>query len=79
MEENIKAYNSILELVGNTPPLVRLNNFTKDFPGNFYAKIESFNPGHSSKDRIAMHIIEEAERKGILSAGSTIIETTSGG
>lgn len=77
MEENIKAYNSILELVGNTP-LVRLNNFTKDFSGNFYAKIESFNPGHSSKDRIAMHIIEEAERKGILSPGSTIIETTSG-
>ncbi|WP_276166582.1 PLP-dependent cysteine synthase family protein [Zobellia alginiliquefaciens] len=77
MENKIKAYNNILELVGNTP-LVKLNRITEDFTGNFFAKIESFNPGHSSKDRIAMHIIEEAERKGILTEGSTIIETTSG-
>ncbi|SIS56564.1 cystathionine beta-synthase [Zobellia uliginosa] len=77
MENKIKAYNSILELVGNTP-LVKLNRITKGFTGNFYAKVEAFNPGHSSKDRIAMHIIEEAERKGILTEGSTIIETTSG-
>ena len=77
MEQKIKAYNNILELVGNTP-LVRLNKITKGFTGNFFAKIEAFNPGHSSKDRIAMHIIEEAERKGILTPGSTIIETTSG-
>ena len=77
MEQKIKAYNSILELVGNTP-LVKLNKITKDFTGNFYAKVESFNPGHSSKDRIAMHIIEEAERKGLLNENSTIIETTSG-
>lgn len=77
MEQKIKAYNSILELVGNTP-LVKLNKITKGFTGNFYAKVESFNPGHSSKDRIAVHIIEEAERKGILNEDSTIIETTSG-
>ncbi|MBU2973367.1 MULTISPECIES: PLP-dependent cysteine synthase family protein [Zobellia] len=77
MENKIKAYNNILELVGNTP-LVQLNRITESFTGNFYAKVESFNPGHSSKDRIAMHIIEEAERKGILTEGSTIIETTSG-
>ncbi|MDO6517996.1 PLP-dependent cysteine synthase family protein [Zobellia uliginosa] len=77
MENKIKAYNSILELVGNTP-LVKLNRITKGFTGNFFAKVEAFNPGHSSKDRIAMHIIEEAERKGILTEGSTIIETTSG-
>ena len=77
MEQKIKAYNSILELVGNTP-LVKLNKITKGFNGNFYAKVESFNPGHSSKDRIAVHIIEEAERKGILNEDSTIIETTSG-
>ncbi|WP_298486350.1 PLP-dependent cysteine synthase family protein [uncultured Maribacter sp.] len=77
MENKINAYNNILELVGNTP-LVKLNKVAKDFTGNFYAKVESFNPGHSSKDRIANHIIEEAERKGILKKGSTIVETTSG-
>ncbi|MCL4163416.1 UNVERIFIED_CONTAM: hypothetical protein GTU68_040582, partial [Idotea baltica] len=77
MKNKIKAYNNILELVGNTP-LVKLNRITDNFTGNFYAKVESFNPGHSSKDRIAIHIIEEAERRGILTEGSTIIETTSG-
>ena len=46
--------------------------------GEYYAKIEGSNPGHSSKDRIALYIIEEAERKGLLKPGSTIIETTSG-
>ncbi len=77
MENKIKAYNNLLELVGNTP-LVKLNRITKEFTGNFYAKLEAFNPGHSAKDRIALHIIEEAERKGLLTPGSTIIETTSG-
>lgn len=77
MAQKINAYNNVLELIGNTP-LVRLNKITAGFTGNFFAKVESFNPGHSSKDRIAMHIIEEAERKGILTKGSTIIETTSG-
>lgn len=77
MEHKINAYNSILELIGNTP-LIRLNKITATLTGNFYAKVEAFNPGHSSKDRIAAFIIEEAERKGILSKGSTIIETTSG-
>lgn len=77
MKENIQAYDSILDLIGGTP-LVKLNRILKGFPGNFYAKIESFNPGHSTKDRIALYIIEEAERKGILKPGDTIIETTSG-
>ncbi|WP_273567064.1 PLP-dependent cysteine synthase family protein [Maribacter halichondriae] len=77
MEDKIKACNNILELIGDTP-LVKLNRITAKFPGNFYAKLESFNPGHSSKDRVAAYIIEEAERKGILTKGSTIIETTSG-
>ncbi|TPN88649.1 PLP-dependent cysteine synthase family protein [Aquimarina algicola] len=77
MKEDIRAYNNVLELIGQTP-LVKLNRIMKDFPGNFYAKIESFNPGHSTKDRIALYIIEEAERKGILKPGDTIIETTSG-
>ncbi|WP_339705671.1 cysteine synthase family protein [uncultured Kriegella sp.] len=77
MEHKINAYNNILELIGNTP-LVKLNRITSELTGNFYAKVEAFNPGHSSKDRVASYIIEEAERKGILTEGSTIIETTSG-
>ncbi len=77
MKDKIDAYNNILELIGNTP-LIKLNKITQNFSGDFYAKVEAFNPGHSSKDRIAIHIIEEAERKGILTKGNTIIETTSG-
>jgi cystathionine beta-synthase len=77
MKENIKAYNNVLELIGNTP-LIKLNRITENLKGNFYAKVEAFNPGHSSKDRIALYIIEEAEKQGVLSLGDTIIETTSG-
>jgi cystathionine beta-synthase len=77
MKEEINAYNNVLELIGNTP-LIKLNKVTEGLEGNFYAKVEAFNPGHSSKDRIALYIIEEAERRGILSPGDTIIETTSG-
>lgn len=77
MKQQIKAYNSVLDLIGNTP-LIKLNKITQNLPGNFYAKVEAFNPGHSTKDRIALYIIEEAERQGILSPGDTIIETTSG-
>ena len=77
MNKPIKAYNNILELIGSTP-LVQLNAIAEPLTGSFYAKMESFNPGHSAKDRIAHFIIEEAERKGILKPGSTIIETTSG-
>ena len=68
---------NILQLVGETP-LVKLHNIVKDFKGSYFAKLEAFNPGHSSKDRIALHIIENAERKGIIKKGSTIVETTSG-
>ncbi|MDX1365480.1 PLP-dependent cysteine synthase family protein [Arenibacter latericius] len=77
MEHKINAYNNLLELIGNTP-LIQLNKVAAPLTGNYYAKVEAFNPGHSAKDRIALHIIEEAERKGILKEGSTIIETTSG-
>ncbi len=77
MEQKINAYHSILDLIGNTP-LIRLNKTTAKLSGNFYAKVEAFNPGHSSKDRIASYIIDQAEKKGILTKGSTIIETTSG-
>lgn len=77
MDQQIRAYDNILQLIGKTP-LVKLNRITEQLPGSFYAKLESFNPGHSSKDRIAAFIIEEAERKGLLNAGDTIVETTSG-
>lgn len=77
MKEDIKAYNNVLELIGNTP-LIKLNKITEELEGNFYAKVEAFNPGHSTKDRIAIYIIEEAEKRGILKPGDTIIETTSG-
>ena len=77
MKEEIKAYNNVLELIGNTP-LIKLNKVTEKLKGSFYAKVESFNPGHSTKDRIALFIIEEAEKRGILTPGDTVIETTSG-
>lgn len=77
MNEQKNVYENVLQLVGNTP-LIKLNKITADFLGDFYAKVEAFNPGHSSKDRIALHIIEEAEKKGVLQPGDTIIETTSG-
>lgn len=77
MKEEIKAHDNILDLIGNTP-LIRLNKITSKMRGNYYAKVEAFNPGHSTKDRIALYIIEEAEKKGILKPGDTIIETTSG-
>ncbi|RDK85421.1 PLP-dependent cysteine synthase family protein [Marinirhabdus gelatinilytica] len=75
--KEIKAYSNVLELIGNTP-LLQLNRITSQMKGNFYAKVEGFNPGHSAKDRIALHIIEKAEKEGILKPGDTIIETTSG-
>lgn len=77
MKNEIKAYGDVSQLIGNTP-LIKLNKITKEFKGDFYAKVEAFNPGHSTKDRIALYIIERAEKEGILKPGDTIIETTSG-
>ena len=77
MKKNKNVVNNLLELVGNTP-MVKIDNLTKTYPGIYLAKLESANPGHSSKDRIALYIIESAEKKGILKPGDTIIETTSG-
>jgi cystathionine beta-synthase len=77
MNRNKGITNSILELVGETP-LIKLHQITKGLPGSYYAKFEAFNPGHSAKDRIALHIVQDAEKKGILKKGATIIETTSG-
>ncbi|MDP3312417.1 PLP-dependent cysteine synthase family protein [Lutibacter sp.] len=77
MTKNKGISNTVLDLIGNTP-LIKLNKITKNISGQFYAKYEGFNPGHSMKDRIALHIIEQAEKQGILKKGSSIIETTSG-
>ncbi|MCK0130728.1 pyridoxal-phosphate dependent enzyme [Flavobacteriaceae bacterium F08102] len=77
MKHNLGVYQNVLELIGNTP-MIKLNKITEHLAGEFYTKFEGFNPGHSTKDRIAHHIIEQAERKGILKPGDTIIETTSG-
>ena len=77
MSSNNNVFDNVLDLIGNTP-LIRLNSITAGFEGDFLAKVEAFNPGHSTKDRIALYIIEEAERRGILQTGDTIIETTSG-
>jgi cystathionine beta-synthase len=77
MSKNNGINKNILELVGETP-LIKLQNVTKDLKGSFFAKVEAFNPGLSSKDRIALHILNDAEKKGILKKGATIVETTSG-
>src|SRR5215831_851861 len=68
---------TILGTLGNTP-LVKLNKITRGYKGHYFAKIESFNPGGSVKDRIGLLIIEEAEQEGRLRAGGTIVEATSG-
>ncbi|MFT7407484.1 MAG: cystathionine beta-synthase [Flavobacteriaceae bacterium] len=77
MQKKIHAHHSILPLIGKTP-LVQLHKIVSGFAGTYYAKLEAFNPGHSAKDRIALHIIEIAEEKGLLKLGDTIVETTSG-
>src|SRR5919205_2948022 len=68
---------SILDLVGNTP-LVRLNRVTEGIAATVLAKVEYFNPGGSVKDRIALKMVEEAERSGAIQPGGTIVEPTSG-
>jgi len=72
-----QTYKEITELIGGTP-LVRLNRFSRDGAATIYAKVESFNPGGSVKDRICLNMINEAERQGRLKPGSTIVEPTSG-
>ncbi len=70
-------YQNILELIGDTP-IMKLQKVTQGLPTDLYVKIEYFNPGASVKDRIAVHIINEAEKKGLLKPGGTIVEATSG-
>jgi cystathionine beta-synthase len=73
----MKTCKNILETIGNTP-LVRINNITKHLPCEVYAKVETFNPGNSIKDRMALKMVEDAEKDGRLKPGGTIIEGTSG-
>lgn len=73
----MKICSNILETIGNTP-LVKINSITKELPCTVLAKIETFNPGNSIKDRMALKMIEDAEKDGRLKPGGTIIEGTSG-
>ncbi|MFM9057173.1 MAG: PLP-dependent cysteine synthase family protein, partial [Bacteroidota bacterium] len=73
----MKICNTILDAIGNTP-LVRLNRITAGVNATILAKVETFNPGNSIKDRMALKMIEDAEAAGILKPGGTIIEGTSG-
>ncbi len=71
------VFDNILGTIGNTP-MVRLNRITNEVEATVYAKVETFNPGHSIKDRMALKMIEDAEKEGLLKPGGTIIEGTSG-
>lgn len=73
----MRIYKNITELIGKTP-LIALENYGKDLEGNLIVKLERNNPAGSIKDRAAKYMIEEAEKKGVLKDGSTIIEPTSG-
>ena len=77
VERNRRPYNSVVETIGWTP-LIRLNSVTRGIRTPVYAKAEFFNPGGSIKDRIALPMIEKAEREGRLKPGGTIVEGTSG-
>ncbi|MEV1288998.1 cystathionine beta-synthase [Micromonospora sp. NPDC049679] len=73
----MRYYDNVVELIGNTP-LVRLRNITEGISATVLAKVEYFNPGGSVKDRIALRMVEEAEKSGLLQPGGTIVEPTSG-
>ncbi len=73
----MQYHNSIIETIGNTP-LVKLHKVNRGIKGTILAKVEYFNPGNSMKDRMAIKMVEDAEKAGILKPGGTIIEGTSG-
>lgn len=77
IDNSLGVYDSLLDLIGNTP-LLELKKITKGLKGRFFGKLEAFNAGHSAKDRVAKYVIEDAERKGLLKPGNTIVETSSG-
>ncbi len=70
-------YENVLQTIGNTP-MIKLSRIAKDIPATVFGKVEAYNPGQSAKDRIALHMVEEAEKSGKLKPGGTIIEATSG-
>jgi len=70
-------YANILQTIGNTP-VVRLNKVTGSLAGELSVKVESFNPGGSVKDRPALNMIEDTERRGVLQPGDVLVEPTSG-
>ncbi|SFB59516.1 pyridoxal-phosphate dependent enzyme [Algoriphagus aquimarinus] len=70
-------YNSIIETIGNTP-MIRLNKLAQHIKGDVLVKVEYFNPGNSMKDRMAIKMVEDAEKAGLLKPGGTLIEGTSG-
>jgi cystathionine beta-synthase len=72
-----RVYNNILETIGETP-MIRMNKISSHIPAQILAKVEYFNPGHSTKDRMALQMIEDAEKEGKLKPGGTVIECTSG-
>ncbi len=73
----MEYYDNVLETVGNTP-LIKLHKSVHEIPATVFAKVETFNPGHSIKDRMAIQMIDDAEKAGLLKPGGTIIECTSG-
>ncbi|NRA49279.1 MAG: pyridoxal-phosphate dependent enzyme, partial [Phaeodactylibacter sp.] len=73
----MEFYDNILQTIGDTP-LVKLQKVVKDIPATVLMKVETFNPGHSIKDRMALKMLEDAEARGDIKAGGTIIECTSG-
>ena len=73
----MRYYNTLIETIGDTP-LVKLNSVNKGIKGTILVKVEYFNPGNSVKDRIALKMVEDAEKEGLLKPGGTIIEGTSG-
>jgi cystathionine beta-synthase len=75
--QRLFSYQNVLETIGRTP-LIRLNRTVANLAPEIYAKVESFNPGGSAKDRVAVSMIDDAERRGLLRPGGTVIEATAG-
>ena len=72
-----RVYNSVLDSIGNTP-LVQIRQTQEVISAKVFGKVEAYNPGHSAKDRVALYMVEKAEREGKIKPNATIIEATSG-
>ncbi len=77
VSEEKHVYDSILGAIGHTP-LVKLGRIARNVPPTIYAKLENLNPGGSVKDRVGLYIIQQAEKRGELKPGGTVVEATSG-